>query len=362
MKYNININQYAVIKLGLDDKLDIVDLSIFSMLYQFSNMPACVKMHEDGQYWCRFKHGLVQKELPILKLTTRQAIHKRMQKLVACGLLECHSDNQKNRDSFYKFTELAGKLWFTDVNENKHSVKDGLHSSVNGSSHSSVKDGLHDNNTSLYNNTNLNNNKEKGEQVPTPPLEDDVIDISLKTGPKEEKKKVAPKKKETAEDAPYYFEVTQVLAALSEKTGAKYRIPEKKSLLLRYGPYQIITARIKEGFILEDLISVIDSKCKEWLSSEKMCKYLIPSTLFSKSKFESYLASTSIKSTNSTNNGNQHPLITDREMHDKVLTLECTLKNLRIYTSNLDSLKDQEKLDVMQEIYTTHKNKQNELH
>ena len=204
----------------------------------------------------------------------------------------------------------------------------------------------------------IDNNKEKGEQVPTPPLEDDVIDISLKTEPKEEKKKVPPKKKETAEDAPYYFEVTQVLAALTEKTGAKYRIPTKKSLLLRYGPYQIITARIKEGFVLEDLISVIDSKCKEWLSSEKMCKYLIPSTLFSKSKFESYLASTSIKSTNSTNNGNQHPLITDREMHDKVLTLECTLKNLRIYTNNLDSLKDQEKLDAMQEIYNTHKNKQ----
>jgi len=156
--------------------------------------------------------------------------------------------------------------------------------------------------SNTVNNTTSNTfNKEVREQVPTPPLEDDVIDVSLKTEPKEEKKKVPPKKKETAEDAPYYFEVTQVLAALSEKTGAKYRIPTKKSLLLRYGPYQIITARIKEGFVLEDLISVIDSKCKEWLSSEKMCKYLIPSTLFSKSKFESYLASTSIKPTNQQN-------------------------------------------------------------
>ena len=153
-------------------------------------------------------------------------------------------------------------------------------------------------------------NKEEERQAFPPSPGKEVLDIPLKTEPKEERKKVAPKK-ESAEDVPYYFEVTQVLLALTEKTGAKYRIPEKKSLLLRYGPYQIITARIKEGFSLEDLLSVLEAKCKEWLSSEKMCKYLVPATLFSKSKFESYLASTSIKPTNQTNNGqttnNLHP-------------------------------------------------------
>jgi len=223
-----------------------------------------------------------------------------------------------------------------------------------------IQEKFKDNNTVNNTNSNTFNIEEVKQASPTPPLEDDVIDISLKTGPKEERKKVAPKK-ESVEDAPYYFEVTQVLAALSEKTGAKYRIPEKKSLLLRYGPYQVITARIKEGFVLGELLSVIESKCKEWLSSDKMCKYLVPATLFSKSKFESYLASASIKPNIKTHPPQQAPVhIADRELFDKLLTIKCTLQNLRIYPKHLDSLEGEEKLKAMQQILENHKNKRND--
>ena len=49
-----------------------------------------------------------------------------------------------------------------------------------------------------------------------------------------------------------------------------------------------ISARLNEGFTLEDFYSVIDKKAKEWGNDPKMQQYLRPETLFG-TKFESYL-------------------------------------------------------------------------
>jgi len=68
------------------------------------------------------------------------------------------------------------------------------------------------------------------------------------------------------------------------------------------------------------------------------------------------------KPTNHTNNGNQpnNLHIADRDLFDKLLTIKCTLQNLRIYPKHLDSLEGEEKLKAMQTILETHKNKQND--
>jgi predicted phage replisome organizer/uncharacterized phage protein (TIGR02220 family) len=50
----------------------------------------------------------------------------------------------------------------------------------------------------------------------------------------------------------------------------------------------IITARLREGFKLDEFKTVIDIKTDEWLNDPKMSIYLRPSTLFG-TKFESYL-------------------------------------------------------------------------
>jgi hypothetical protein len=64
------------------------------------------------------------------------------------------------------------------------------------------------------------------------------------------------------------------------------------------------------------------------------------------------------------NNGKPHqhaPVqITDRDLFDKLLTIKCTLQNLRIYPKHLDSLEGEEKLKAMQTILETHKNKRND--
>ena len=75
--------------------------------------------------------------------------------------------------------------------------------------------------------------------------------------------------------------VKEIIDYLNEKTDASYRYSTKKT-------QSLINARLKEKFTLEDFKRVIDSKCNDWKSDEKMKEYLRPETLFG-TKFESYL-------------------------------------------------------------------------
>ncbi|MFZ7942780.1 conserved phage C-terminal domain-containing protein [Neobacillus sp. 19] len=57
---------------------------------------------------------------------------------------------------------------------------------------------------------------------------------------------------------------------------------------------EMIRARMREGFTVEDFKKVIDLKTAEWMRDPRMCKYLRPTTLFG-SKFESYINQKSCK-------------------------------------------------------------------
>ena len=96
------------------------------------------------------------------------------------------------------------------------------------------------------------------------------------------------KQTEPAESAKYFFEVTQILALLTERSGVKYRVPETKSAIERYDPYKLIKERISDGAKLEDFFAIIEMKHNEW-SGTKIYKNFIPSTLFRKSNFDKYL-------------------------------------------------------------------------
>lgn len=74
--------------------------------------------------------------------------------------------------------------------------------------------------------------------------------------------------------------VTEVIHYLNEKTNAAYKPSSPKTK-------ELIRARSREGFTLEDFKAVIDLKAAEWLEDPVMCKYLRPETLFG-SKFEAY--------------------------------------------------------------------------
>lgn len=84
-----------------------------------------------------------------------------------------------------------------------------------------------------------------------------------------------------AEHDTYSKEIKIIIDYLNEKTGKKYRYRSK-------GTQRIITARLNEGFTVEDFKTVIDNKVNDWLNDSKMSQYLRPETLFG-NKFEGYL-------------------------------------------------------------------------
>jgi len=72
-----------------------------------------------------------------------------------------------------------------------------------------------------------------------------------------------------------------VIDHLNIKTGKNYKHTSKATT-------RFVTARIKDGYSIQDIKSVIDKKVDEWTGSD-MEKYLRPETLFNATKFESYM-------------------------------------------------------------------------
>lgn len=81
--------------------------------------------------------------------------------------------------------------------------------------------------------------------------------------------------------------VSAIVAYLNEKAGTNYRTTGAKTKSL-------IRARIDEGFTEDSFRTVIDHKCGEWLSDQKMRGFLRPETLFG-TKFESYLNAAALR-------------------------------------------------------------------
>lgn len=75
--------------------------------------------------------------------------------------------------------------------------------------------------------------------------------------------------------------IAEVIAYLNEKTSSSYKPAVKKT-------QSLISARLREGFTLEDFKKVIDIKTEQWGEDRYWSKYLRPSTLFG-TRFESYL-------------------------------------------------------------------------
>ena len=88
----------------------------------------------------------------------------------------------------------------------------------------------------------------------------------------------SPKRKKSSENAEI---IEKIVSYLNQKTGKNFKANTKETK-------NLITARLKEKFTVEDFFTVIDIKCADWLNNPEMCKYLRPKTLFGP-KFESYL-------------------------------------------------------------------------
>jgi len=81
--------------------------------------------------------------------------------------------------------------------------------------------------------------------------------------------------------------ISEVVSYLNQKSGKRFRLNNKSAV-------KHITARLNEGYTIDDLKHVIDVKCQDWkgrktIDGRDLSIYLRPETLFGTAKFESYL-------------------------------------------------------------------------
>jgi len=74
----------------------------------------------------------------------------------------------------------------------------------------------------------------------------------------------------------------EIIEDLNKKAGKNFRWQSKNT-------QSQISARIKEGFKVEDFKKVHSNKVAAWLNDKEMNQYLRPETLYRPSHFESYL-------------------------------------------------------------------------
>jgi uncharacterized phage protein (TIGR02220 family) len=122
-----------------------------------------------------------------------------------------------------------------------------------------------------------------------------------------EKKPTAKTKCEIpAEEAKYFFEVSQILQEFEALMSVKFKIPETKKLFERYGQANKIIKVLQQGHSLEDCLNVIKLKHSEWFNDAKMRAYIVPDTIFAPNNFGKYLTQLQISNNNPQpqNNGN----------------------------------------------------------
>lgn len=192
MKYNLNISQAAAIDVGLEGKVDIIDLAIFDVFRGLFSTNKINKLTYNGYTYVEIRWRLVVKESPFIGITTRSPIHKRFKKLCDVGLMEAHPDNQKTNSSWYKMGYVGDKFQDcsrkNNVSSNKHTEVSNVapessteHTPCVSKNTPPVSQKTHNNSTN--NNSTNNNSKSKSKRKRfEPPTLDEVKEYFNKKG------------------------------------------------------------------------------------------------------------------------------------------------------------------------------------
>lgn len=172
MKYNVNINQKAVVDHGFD--LDFNDMAIFDLIKDTANSPRCKQMNFMGSVYYEFRWKYIQQQLPLLRIKTRQGINKRLQKLIDAKIIVGYPNNSAENTAFFTFGENYERLIFSKTGRVNESLQ-GDNESLQGCKQK-FTGGV---NESLHYNSNNNNihkdNSKKGTKKFVPPSIDEVI-------------------------------------------------------------------------------------------------------------------------------------------------------------------------------------------
>lgn len=115
MKFNIQINQKAIIESGFE--IDVIDAILLDFMFSFSKSDSIVSIRENDTDFFWFSHDNISKELPLLKLK-KDSIFRRLKTLSKNGFLIQSSRSQILGRSFYAFTDKVEKIRFTPSEKN----------------------------------------------------------------------------------------------------------------------------------------------------------------------------------------------------------------------------------------------------
>ena len=228
MKFTfMGFSQAKALEMGLDDK----DLAILRYFIDFKDSGAMtIKIIDDKPYYW-LKYETLLEELPILGITSKRVLGRRLKHLVEVGVLEFKLEKKGGTFSFYGVGNKYKTLISSDTQKECTQKSNPMDSKVQPV-------------CTQKSNQNINLLKDPS-----------IKDI--------------------------YSACEEVINFFNSKANTKYKSNSKAIVSL-------ISARLNDGFTVDDMKVVINNKYTEWKGTDYE-KYLRPSTLFRQSKFEEYL-------------------------------------------------------------------------
>ena len=108
MKYIVTINQAAAVKVS--PELDFNDLAILDFIRGFATSGKCESITEGKKTFFWISHALIMSELPLLHISTKMGMMKRINKLIKANLLIKHPNCDALGKTLYAFGDAVSLL------------------------------------------------------------------------------------------------------------------------------------------------------------------------------------------------------------------------------------------------------------
>lgn len=241
---------------AMDLKLDMKDMAILRYFVDFRETGRMKAEIIDGKSYYWVNYNSLAEEMPYLELG-KKAIMTRMLKLRDLGILIHYTKKEGGTFSFFTIGPKYIELISTNKNDKSQENNEGIPQDGQGV-------------------------LEKGEGVS---LENDTGYPSKRTTKTNLLKDSSTKETNIKK---YKKEIQEIIDCLNSIAGTRYKPSSVNTI-------KLITARLNEGYKLEDFKAIIYKKSKEWKDTA-FEQYLTPQTLFG-NKFEKYLNQKIIKPT-----------------------------------------------------------------
>jgi hypothetical protein len=174
MKYIVSVNQAAAVKVAPD--LDFGDLAIYDFIKSFAVSGNCITIYENGKCYYWIAHTVIMQELPLLHISTKRGIIKKIDNLINAGILEKYSKCAEMGRTFYTFGVNAALL-----ETNTPSAKSTTVNKSSGGYEQKCMGGMNKSsgNYNINDNVNKDNNNVVGFENPPTPTPDNIINVDV---------------------------------------------------------------------------------------------------------------------------------------------------------------------------------------